>query len=527
MQSSAHQTQRCRPHSVRVRVRVQVRPAWRLAASMLLAIAGPSGAQADAPQTAAPGLVVAGHDGLREDIEWLVDRGVLDLPLSTWPMPLALLQPALWSARQRAGAGPDADALGRVERSLWRQRAGASALLRLNTARHPSLDAGARARGSAEAALVLHAESARWAAQLQFNSIAEPIGHSGRNVLLAGSYVALSLPTAQLTLGEVDRWWGPGRYSSSILSNAAPPFPALILARTLDAAPPHRWLSWIGPWGYELSLGQMRDYRPADTKLIGLRLYARPWRGWEIGAVRHIEWGGAGRPDDPRALWDALLARTNVEDAMRHTDPSNELAGVDLRISGRANAGWVWVGHAQLIGEDEAGKLPSRRIATVGAQLKHPWRTGRLEWSIEGSDTMLSRELGLGLERGSPQPAYRHGAYIDGYYHDGLPIGAGIGGGGRLYTLGLGWVPACAAECRRVRLAVFDARLSERGPEPLNAAFGKQGALRGLNFEVAAATATFDWSLGLSVQRYPAGPRPSVGILASVRRPLGAGPASR
>ena len=32
--------------------------------------------------------------------------------------------------------------------------------------------------------------------------------------------------------------------------------------------------------------------------------------------------------------------------------------------------------------------------------------------------------------------------YVDGYYHDGLPIGAGIGGGGRLFTLGLVW-PGC------------------------------------------------------------------------------------
>ena len=175
--------------------------------------------------------------------------------------------------------------------------------------------------------------------------------------------------------------------------------------------------------------------------MLGMRVYARPFAGVELGLSRHLQWGGEGRPRGTRALADAVLARTNVEDAERGSDPSNELAGIDLRLAGRSEGGWAWVGHAQLIGEDEASKLPSRRIATAGLQLKQPWCDGRLEWSVEGSDTLLSREFGLGSGR-APAPAYRHGSYVDGYYHDGLPIGAGIGGGGRLFTLGLAW-PGC------------------------------------------------------------------------------------
>lgn len=83
-------------------------------------------------------------------------------------------------------------------------------------------------------------------------------------------------------------------------------------------------------------------------------------------------------------------------------------------------------------------------------------------------------------------------------------------------------MPACADDCKRVRLAVFDGRVNEQGTEPLNALFGERGTLRGLRLELATTRAGLDWSVGLSVQRYAPGPRPSVGLQASVLVPLGA-----
>ncbi len=56
----------------------------------------------------------------------------------------------------------------------------------------------------------------------------------------------------------------------------------------------------------------------------------------------------------------------------------------------------------------------------------------------------------------------------------------------------------------------------------LNSTFGERGTLRGLRLELATTRAGLDWSVGLSVQRYAPGPRPSVGLQASVLVPLGA-----
>lgn len=474
---------------------------------------------------AQPALSLPFDAVLRDDIAWLVDRGVLSLPLSTWPMPTRMLEAALDQPATTGLTPADADALERVRRALRRSAPGLDIGLRVDSARHPALDAGDDPRGAAEAAVTLRASDAgsgdlRWGAQLRLVAMADPLASSDRTVSLAGSYVALDLPAVQILLGEVDRWWGPGRYSSTILSNAAPPVPAVVLRRHRDTAPGWAGLRWVGPWGYELSFGQLRDYQPAETRTLGMRVYARPLDGLEIGLARRIQWGGEGRPDGAGAFVDALLARTNVGDDERAADPSNELAGIDLRMSGAGPGGSAWVGHAQLIGEDEAGKLPSRRIATAGAQLKHPWNGGRLAWSVEASDTTLSREFGIGDTRDAA-PAYRHSSYLDGYYHQGLPIGAAIGGGGRIVGGGVDWVPACSSgACRRLHFAVFDARLSERGDEPLNAVFGASGRLRGLALEWAVERDSFDCSIGLSVQHYPASDRRTAGLTAALRFPL-------
>lgn len=493
-------------------------------AATLSAVCPGASAQAaagDPPQVAAGPVLLSPDDlGLREDLAWLVDRRVLSLPLTTWPLPSMMLESELANARSRDWPALDADALARVERALARHKTPATAGLRLNSARHPGLDGDRTASGAADAALGLRTHGERWSMRLQVNAHAHSLSKPGQQGTLAGSYAALALRSTIVSFGAVDRWWGPGRYTSPILSNAARPFPALTLRRARDEAPGPDWLRWIGPWGYEFSLGQLQHFEPARARTLGLRLYARPLSGMEIGLSRHIQWGGEGRPDGLPALRDALLGNSNIGDADRRSrdDPSNELAGFDLRLSHLDADGRAWVGHLQLIGEDEAHTLPSRFIMTAGLQLKYSWRGGRLEWSVEGTDTM-NRRLGV-RDVSELQPAYTSTAYPDGYYHQGLPIGAHIGGGGRIATAGLLWVPDCTNPCRRYRLTGFEARVSEAGQESINASFGVPGDVHGLSVRMESQADAFDWYLGLSLQRYRAGPRPDAGLQFGIELPL-------
>lgn len=487
------------------------------------ALSEPQERDAGVPEAAGPVLLSPREPGLREDVAWLVDRRVLRLPVGTWPLPSSLLRSALSEVHRSGLQAADADALERVERALRRSQASGSASLQVNTARHPSLDGETVARGAAEATAGLRQHGESWSVNLKVAYTADDLARNPTNFALAGSYAALEIPGAVLSLGMVDRWWGPGRFESSILSTAAPPFPALTLRRSHDDAPETSWLQWIGRWGYEFSLGQLQYYHPAATRTISMRVYTQFSPGVEFALSRNVEWGGHGQPHGIGAFSDALFTNhTNPKPGSGQKDPSNELAGFDVRLSHFDAGGKAWVGHMQILGEDEEGRLPAKFIGTIGAQLKHDWGKGRLEWSAEGTDTVLRRLFNIPSHKPEDltQPAYIHGTYVDGLYHQGLPLGATIGGGGRIYQLGLDWVPPCEGGCRRYHAAAFNARVSETGAETINANFGVPGTVNGLTLRMDETRRALDWYVGLSLQHYSAGPRRDAGLQFGLTLPF-------
>ena len=120
-----------------------------------------------------------------------------------------------------------------------------------------------------------------------------------------------------------------------------------------------KWLSWIGPWQYQLFAGQLDDYKAIPhAKLLGLRVTASPLPYLELGASRTLQWGGEGRSESWNSLWNAIKGNDNVYDAAE--DRSNQIAGFDARLNLQSLLN-VPVGiYGQYVGEDEAGHLPSK-----------------------------------------------------------------------------------------------------------------------------------------------------------------------
>lgn len=465
-------------------------------------------------------LLAPSDRGLRSDLAWLVDRGVLELPLGTWPLPSSTLR-AAWAGVDPARLdAADADALSRVQRAVLRSTDTARLTLQANSARHPSLDGGRSARGIAAGALSFYAGNADFGGQLSLAAVGDSLTPGGPQGSLDGSYVVARLGGAVVAAGAVDRWWGPGILTSPILSTAATPIAGVIVRRAEDSAPQSEWLRWIGRWGYELSAGRLAHYDPQGTRTIGLRFYTKPWPNVEIGLARSILWAGAGRPHDWVAFRDALFGRSNVDDpSQKNEDPSDEIAGADLRISAADAWGGTWVGSVHLVGEDEAGGWPSKLFGTIGLQRKAVVHGQRLEWTFEATDTMPSHLFGL--RSADPPPAYQHSVYQQGYYQGRLPIGAAIGGGGDLYTMGLAWTRIDDPMQLRVEGRLFWGRMSWMGDQPINAAYGVTGTLRGLMLAVDGETAAgIKWQVGLSVQHYPEGARPVAGLQAGVDIPI-------
>lgn len=464
-------------------------------------------------RAADPGLIDINDRELVDDLRWLVDRRVLSLPVGTWPLPASTVLAALSKARGEVASEADRSALLRVQSGLQRLAAPAMLGVQLNAERHLLLSGEQPTRAQAEASASLQHVDEHLLARLRVAQLHEPLGQRDNGAALDGSYAGIRGESALAVFGVLDRWWGPGVMTSPLLSNTAPPIPGLLVRRVADSAPQWNLLQWIGPWGYELSLGRLRDYTPAHARTIGMRLYARPLPGVELGASRFIYWAGAGRPSGAGTFIDAVTGNSNVEAGDPNPDPSNELSGFDLRWSFPVATSDAAVAYVHALGEDEAGYLPSQWFGTVGVQYKRAAGEHRLEWTLEGSDTQLGRFFGLRSRQGRG-PAYRHSTYVAGHYHQGVPIGALIGGGGHSLGLGLAWVLPAGHRLDRVSFDVARARINWRGAEPLNAVFGAPTQLDNVALRVRSAGEAMRWNLGLSVQRDSAASQTSVGLLA-------------
>jgi hypothetical protein len=464
-------------------------------------------------------LLDASEVGIRDDLAWLADRGLISLGLSTWPMPVSLVTSAIGARSTGDWSEADLDALTRIRDSLVRLDATAVVSLRVNSARHPVSDAGLAVRARNEVSAQVQAGTDTASLRLRLGVQQQSLASPPSQATLEGSYFALHVPGAVVTLGAVDRWWGPARSASPILGNAAPAIPTLTLRRSDESAPETPGLAWIGPWSYEVSVGRPRHYEPSGAATIGIRLTARPLPGLELGIGRFIYWGGEGQPRSLDSLLDALLGRSNIDDPSI-PDPSNEIAGVDVRWA-LPTATATWIGYAHLAGEDEANATPSKWIATLGLQLKHATARHRIEWTAEGGDTRLGNLFGLHPEK--LQAAYQHGTYVKGHYHQGLPIGAFIGGGGLLASIGVAVIPINSPSALRYAASLWTANVSQHGSEPINAAYGLPGRVNGLSLQSSGMTNSLRWRVGLALQHRPDGAesgRRTVGIIGGIELPL-------
>lgn len=271
-----------------------------------------------------------------------------------------------------------------------------------------------------------------WAVGISPSVVADP--SDDEEVRLDGSYVAATAGNWVLGVGAIDRWWGPGWQSSMILSNNARPIPAVWLDRKTSVAPESSLFSWIGPWHLSLFLGQLEEERAVpDAKMIGMRLSFVPIERLEIGLSRTIMFGGEGRSEQFSTVWDALIGKDNTNPGdSGDDDPSNQIATIDARYGfslGNQSMGL----YAQMMGEDEAGYLPSRKSWLFGVDWTSQFLRADQQWFVEFTNTLAEDLIG------DPRPdyAYDHFNYTTGYQYYGRAFGSTFDADAEALSLGL------------------------------------------------------------------------------------------
>jgi hypothetical protein len=442
---------------------------------------------ASLPAAAGPWLE-PGDDAMRLDIQLLADEGILDGPVTSWP----LSWPDI--SRDVSDVGEDLDAsvlaaLIRVQDASRRESASSQALY-VSLARDPTPVRGFESTPREEAQLGIRAQwiRGRWAARLSAQVVSR--GEDRHALRPDGTYLGVNIANLMISAGWVERWWGPGWQGSLILSNNARPIPGVAIERQHSDASRLPVLRLLGRWRWSAALGFLeRSGVPVtDARFFAARLDVRPVPWLELGLSRTAQWCGSSRPCDLSTFADLLRGRDNTGSG---SEPGNQLAGYDLRLRSpwRALPAALYV---QLTGEDEAGALPSKFLGLAGAEAWGNTRWGLLRISAEYADTACN------FSRVRPEfdCAYRHGLYPQGYAYQGRSIGHSIDGDGEMSSA-TGWLMRPDGSRWRLTVRKID---FDRGGADANA---PQGATRGLkqlkNLDVQYNRAFSRGSLGIGL----------------------------
>jgi hypothetical protein len=380
--------------------------------------------------------IESGDTRLRHHITLLADAGIITVPINTWPL--------MWSAVIKdVKRGESRKNLSKVEQhslnyirdAFTQQTQPSRAALSFSASERPNQLRGFSnvPREEAELSASYEGMQGGTAYKLQATYAGDPSDQD--NVRLDGSYAALLIGNWALAAGAIDRWWGPSRQNALVLSNNARPVPGLFLQRNNSHAFDNPLLSWMGPWSLVMFAGQLESDRFVEhAKLLGARFSVRPADWLELGASRTAQWGGEGRPQDFSSFVDVVTGNDNTGDGgiTRDNEPSNQLAGIDWRASASFDE-TSYEFYGDVVGDDNAGVMPSRLIATFGLGTQMPIASTDVRVYLEYTDTQTRRFY----KAGQPNYAYEHGTYRSGYRYKDRNIAATIDGDSKSTSLGV------------------------------------------------------------------------------------------
>lgn len=419
------------------------------------------------PAIAEPSVPWMPSPAARHALELLVDEAGLPLPVSQWPLPRAAVMQALDALAHDLPAPLD------VARALvaGELRAAEDASLSLALRGHAEALSGFGDEATPGSVLGVRSGTAAapgYAMQIgaRVDEGAVP-SRSQPKLRLEDSAIAVRIGDLQLQAWAHRSWWGPGWQSSLLLGSNAPPAYGIGVQRAGTGRSSSPWLSWMGPWTYDLFVARNDD--TMGSMLVGTRITMRPLTWLEIGLSRTAQWGGRGRPESLDSFVQMLVGLgVNVEDDAQTKDVANELSGIDLRL--RCPLGVRCAVYGQFIGEDETNHLPTRFLGLYGLE---GWSAdGRHRWFAEFAETLCGAVLDHNPVR---RCAYRNHSYPEGYAHAGRWLGSAAGADSRLLTVG--WLDAAGGTSLRVHAGSIGARVGVFASETETA---QAGPMRGL-----------------------------------------------
>lgn len=383
----------------------------------------------------------------RHYLQWLSDHEGLQITGSHWPLPAAALEQSL---RELTLVGEDAwpakvarDFVAHELKASYSQgrvrlnmRAPVEALNGYGENWAPGsntefLSAEGRYGGGEDASLA-------W----RIGGRLDASESSAHQLRLEGSAIAMGFEDWQLQVFSHSHWWGPGWQSSLVNGHNNPGWLGAGIQRARVATSESEWLSWMGPWNFDVFVAQAQDplvvpQQPSGFIYSGMRLTMKPKPWLELGVSRGLQTGGTGRPNGLKNFLNAFLGQqVNRDTTDTFEDSSGQIAGVDARMA--CSSAWTQkfgscALYAQWMGEDAAGRIPLPYKFMTLWGVESVFAQGQYRVFAEWTD---SNANSLPWDSAQPFPGYVNGVYRQGYTQAGRWVGPAQGAGSQVLTLG-------------------------------------------------------------------------------------------
>ncbi len=402
----------------------------------------------------------------RHQLQRLVDQAGLALPMTHWPLPVAVVEQALrqmpvstWGERQPEWLETQQNLLQDLKKHIEgqsrvqvRNRAEGAVGFDENYTPGSSVqvlspEGTGQTSGGLDYAYRLGVKLEQSANSLQHSG--SVWGTDGQNqARLDGTSLVAGMGDWNLQAFSQKFWWGPGWQNSLILSHNAPAWNGVGLQRNSVAASTSPWFRWAGPWHFDLFVAQAQDpwvtaNQPRGHLMSAFRLTLQPQPWLELGFARAMQFGGTGRAGGVGNFTRALFFQNSHTYDTQDTrgDASNSVAGFDVRA--RCPKRWGSCAfYTQWMGEDTT--------AVYGNKIQQPWKYTTL-WGYEqtlgsGGRHRVFAEYANMYQDSSPLETYRGTpGGIGSFYPQGETNGArwmssSFGGGSEVTTLG--WMDA-------------------------------------------------------------------------------------
>lgn len=363
---------------------------------------------------------------LHQDLQVLVEWGVLDAAVNTYPVPWKGIAQQLEKIQLETLDKVPSISAQRLKHYLraYKKQTGQS-IASLYAATDDSQLTGFNGLQGPKVRFNVTREFywGRWAGQLSVNQLRAGERHFDQ------SFIAYQFGDWNLRLGSLNQWWGPGQSSSLILSNNARPIPALSFSRSQATRSENSWLQYLGPWFFTAQIGQLDSERVIpDAKLWMTRFTFSPIKGLELGLSWSAIWGGQGRSNSIGDWFDVItLEEECALEQLSCETTANHIAGLDFKYSAKLFDQPVSL-YGQRVGEDMHGYF---RVTNNANLLGVSTYLAGSKLYVESSDTKVT------CGASSTNCFYEHGNYQSGYRYHNRAIGSTFERDAKMYTLGL------------------------------------------------------------------------------------------